>query len=154
MKFFLNNSYEHVGGDGAPDLRLDRVLAVTQKLLDAQVLLDPFEKQFHLPAAFVQSGNGQGRQGRVVGQEDQGLFGCRVLESNAPQVFGVVLGNIVPVQCNGLIADKDRCSCLPWPSTRAWRSCCFWRGSQRLNKINPPTSPLPIDCESTQPQSS
>jgi len=106
LKFFLNNSYEHVGGDGAPDLRLDRVLAVTQKLLDAQVLLDPFEKQFHLPAAFVQSGNGQGRQGRVVGQEDQGLFGCRVLESNAPQVFGVVLGNIVPVQCNGLIADK------------------------------------------------
>jgi len=82
LKFFLNNSYEHVGGHGAPDFRLDCVLAAPQKLLDAQVLLDRFEKQFHLPAAFVQSGNGQGRQGRVVGQEDQGLFVCRVLVEN------------------------------------------------------------------------
>jgi hypothetical protein len=73
LKFFLNNGNKHVGGHGAPDLRLDRGLAVAQKLLDAKVLFDPFEEQLDLPAAFVQSGNGQGRQGRVVGQEDQGL---------------------------------------------------------------------------------
>ena len=39
--FFLNDGDEHVGGYGAPDLRLDCVLAVAQKLLDTQVLLDP-----------------------------------------------------------------------------------------------------------------
>ena len=105
MKFFLNNGDKHVGGHGAPDLRLDRVLAVAKKLLDAQVLFDPFEKQFHLPAAFVQRSDGQGWQGRVVGQEDQSLFGCWVLEPDTAQVFGVVFGNVVPVQCNGLIAD-------------------------------------------------
>lgn len=105
MKFFLNNGDEHVGGHGAPDLRLDRVLAVAKKLLDAQVLFDPFEKQFHLPAAFVQRSDGQGWQGRVVGQEDQSLFGCWVLEPDTAQVFGVVFGNVVPVQCDGLIAD-------------------------------------------------
>jgi hypothetical protein len=66
LKFFLNNGDEHVGGHGAPDLRLDCVLAVAQKLLDAQVLLDPFEEQFQLPATFVQSSNGQGRQGGVL----------------------------------------------------------------------------------------
>ena len=65
MEFFLNNGDEHVGGHGAPDLRLDCVLAVAKKLLDAQVLLDPFEEQLDLPAAFVQSSNGQGRQGGV-----------------------------------------------------------------------------------------
>ena len=70
---------------GAPDLRLpdagikvshNRVLAGTQKALDAQVLLDPsfdvaqdrIEEQLDLPAALVQRGNGQGRQHRVVGQ--------------------------------------------------------------------------------------
>ena len=109
MKFFLNNGDEHVGGDGAPDLRLDRVLAVAKKLLDAQVLLDPFEEQLDLPAAFVQSSNGQGRQGRVVGQEDQSLLGCWVLEPDTAQVFGVVLGDVVPVQHNGLIADDAAC---------------------------------------------
>ena len=64
--FFLNDGDEHVGGYGAPDLRLDCVLAVAQKLLDAQVLLDPFEEQLDLPAAFVQRCDGQGRQACVV----------------------------------------------------------------------------------------
>jgi len=105
LKFFLNNGDEHVGGHGAPDLRLDCVLAVAKKLLDAQVLFDPFEEQLHLPAAFVQRCDGQGRQGRVVGQEDQGLLGLGVFEANAPQVLGVVLGCIVSVQRNGLIAN-------------------------------------------------
>ena len=105
MKFFLNDGNEHVGGHGAPDLRLDCVLAVAQKLLDAQVLLDPFEEQLDLPAAFVQSGNGQGRQACVVGQEDKRLLGFGVFEADMVQVLRVGLGSIVPVQRNGLIAD-------------------------------------------------
>ncbi len=80
MKFFLNKGDEHVGEHGAPDLRLDRVIAVSKKLLDAQVLLNPFEEQLDLPAAFVQSSHGQGRQRSVVGEEDQSLLGCWVLE--------------------------------------------------------------------------
>jgi len=34
------------------------------------MLLDPFEEKFHLPAAVVQLGDRQCRQGEVVGQED------------------------------------------------------------------------------------
>ena len=105
MKFLFDDGNEHIGGYGTPNLRLYCVLAVAQKLLDAQVLFDPFEEQLDLPAALVQSGNGQGRQGRVVGQENQGLLGLGVFEANAPQVLGVVLGCIVSVQRNGLIAD-------------------------------------------------
>ena len=103
--FFLNDGDEHVGGYGAPDLRLDCVLAVAQKLLDTQVLLDPFEEQLHLPAAFVQRCDGQGRQTGVVGQEDQSLFGLGIFESDTAQVLGIVFGDVVPVECNGLIAD-------------------------------------------------
>ena len=105
MKFFLNDGDEHVGGHGAPNLRLDCVLAVAQKLLDAQVLLDPLEKQLDLPTTFVQSGNGHGRQACVVGQKDQRLLGDGVFESDTAQVLRVVLGSIVPIQRNGLIAD-------------------------------------------------
>ena len=45
MKLLFNDSDQHVGGHGAPDLRLHRVLADAQKALDAQVLFDPFEEQ-------------------------------------------------------------------------------------------------------------
>ena len=105
MKFLFDDGNEHIGGYGTPNLRLYCVLAVAQKLLDAKVLFDPFEEQFHLPATLVQRSYGQWRQGRVVGQEDQGLLGLGVFEANAPQVLGVVLGCIVSVQRNGLIAD-------------------------------------------------
>ena len=44
MKLFFDDGNQHVGGYGAPDLRLHRVLAGSQKTLDAQVLLDPFEE--------------------------------------------------------------------------------------------------------------
>ena len=106
MNFFQNNDNEHVGGHDAQDLYLDRVVALTQKLLDTLVQFDPFEEQFHLLAAFVQSGKGQDWQGGVDGQEDQNLLGFCVLEPDSAQVFWVVLGNLVTVQCDGLIADK------------------------------------------------
>ena len=50
MKLLLDDGDEHVGADWAPDLRLHRVLAGAQKLLDSQMLLDPFEEQLDLPA--------------------------------------------------------------------------------------------------------
>ena len=42
LKFFFDDSKEHVGGRDAPDLRLHRVFAGAQETLDAQMLLDPF----------------------------------------------------------------------------------------------------------------
>ncbi len=54
MKFLLDDSDEHVGGHGAPDLRLHRVLTGAQEFLDSQVLLEPLEEQFHRSTVFVQ----------------------------------------------------------------------------------------------------
>ena len=51
MQLLFDNRNQHIGGHGTPDLRLHRILAGAQKTLDAQVLLDPLEEQFHLPAA-------------------------------------------------------------------------------------------------------
>jgi hypothetical protein len=70
-------------------LRIALVLSVDQKLFDAQLLLYPYEEQLDLPAAFVQSGNGQRRQARVVGQEGQSLLGLGIFDPDTKQVSGV-----------------------------------------------------------------
>jgi hypothetical protein len=105
LKLLFNNGNQHVGGNGAPDLRLHRILAVADKAFDAQMLLDPLEEQFDLPAIFVQRGNRQGGQSRIVGEKDQGLASSRVFEADAPQLLGIRFGRVVTVQCDALIAD-------------------------------------------------
>jgi hypothetical protein len=55
------------GDQGNPDLRHDRITAGTKKGFDLQVLLEPFEKELHLPAAFINISDGFGRQMEVVG---------------------------------------------------------------------------------------
>ena len=73
MKCFFNDGDEHIGGYGAQDFRLHRVLACAQKTLNAHVLLDPIEEQLRLPTTLVKRGEDQRRQGCVVGQEHQRL---------------------------------------------------------------------------------
>jgi hypothetical protein len=70
------------------------------------MLLDPFEEEFDLPAAAVKLGNGERRQDKVVGQEDQRLGGLRVLEANASQRGLVVLWGVDAGKKDGLIADQ------------------------------------------------
>ena len=114
MKFLFDNGNQNVSRHGTPDLRFDGVLAVAQELLDAQVLFDPFEEQFDLPAVLVQGSDRQWRQHEVVGQKDQCLVGYRILVANAPQVLGVMLRGIKPVEQDRLIANNSRGSvCSP-----------------------------------------
>src|SRR5271166_489006 len=64
---FASDSNQHVDRDGDPDLRLHRVLRGAVEPLDPQMLLDPFEEEFHLPTTFVEIADGRGRQRRLVG---------------------------------------------------------------------------------------
>jgi len=105
VKLLFNDSNQHVGGHGAPDLRLHGVLARSQKSFDTQVLFDPLEEQFHLPATLVQSGDGQRRQRRIVGQEHESLARFWILVSNAPQMFGIIFRDVKSLEANRLIAD-------------------------------------------------
>ena len=67
FEFFLDNGRQQVDADRYPYLGLDGVDAGAEKRLYAKVLLDPFEKEFYLPAAFEQLRYRQCRQGKVVG---------------------------------------------------------------------------------------
>ena len=105
MKLLLHDGDKHIGGDGGPHLRLHRVLAGTQKLFDTQVLLDPLEEQFDLPALLVQRADRQRRKRGVVGQENQPVARVRILEANAPQMLRIISRGIEAIERNALIAD-------------------------------------------------
>ena len=46
-KLLLDDCYQDIDADGDPDLRPHSVLGGAVEALDAQVLLDPLEEQFH-----------------------------------------------------------------------------------------------------------
>ena len=71
IELLFHNRYEQVDGDRDPNLSLQRVWCGSVERFDPQVLFDPFEEQFDLPAAAIKLGDGRGRQGEVVGQEDE-----------------------------------------------------------------------------------
>jgi hypothetical protein len=67
VESFFDDGDQQVDRDGDPDLGFDRVFAGSVEGLDAQVLLDPLEEQFHLPAAFVEGADGRGGQIELIG---------------------------------------------------------------------------------------
>ena len=107
MQAFLGNGDQHVSADGDPDLRFDRVLVGAIKRLDAQVLLDPFEKQFDLPALAVQVCNQLGLESEVVGQKSYSLARL-VLDDHTSQRGGIVLTGIKDGQHTCLVAHDVR----------------------------------------------
>ncbi len=72
MQTFFDDSDEDIGSDRDPYLRLDGILAGSQKSFDTQMLLDPFEEQFDLPALLVKCRNHLWLEGEIVGQEGRG----------------------------------------------------------------------------------
>lgn len=104
---FFGNSDQHVSADRDPDLRLDRVLGRTKKCLDPQMLLDPFEEQFDLPALPIQACNQFGFESKVVGQKRNAFAGL-VLDHHAAQRDGIILAGIENRQHPGLVANNVR----------------------------------------------
>jgi len=73
MEPFLDDGYEQVHRDRDPELRLHRVLGGAEEAMDSQMLLDPLEKQLHLPALPIQRAGGQRWQAEVIGQNTSRL---------------------------------------------------------------------------------
>ena len=90
IEAFFRDGDEHVDRDGDPDLGFDGVLGGAEDAFDAQVLLDPFEEGFDLPAAFVGLGDGDGGQGESVGQKDESLAGFGAAVCDAAQFIRIV----------------------------------------------------------------
>ena len=70
------------------------------------MLLDPLEEEFDLPPTAIELGDGERRQGEVVGQEDQRLAGFRILEPNAAERCIEALALVEADEGDGLVADQ------------------------------------------------
>src|SRR5258708_33709960 len=104
MELLFDDGDEHVDRDGDPDLGLHSVLGGAEETLDTEMLLDPFEKQFDLPTALVESANGQRRELKVVGQKHERLRRFGSLETDPAELLRVALTGTDAVEQNRLVA--------------------------------------------------
>jgi len=98
----LDNGYKHINGNGNPDLGLHRILRGPIKCFDPKVLLDPFEKQFNLPTAAIELGNGQSRKSKVFGYKHQPFVVLGVEVTNPSQLFGIIFLRVETLKRNNL----------------------------------------------------
>ena len=103
LEVVLNDCDETVGDDCDVDLYAHRILGLSPEFFDTEMLFDPFEEEFHLPAVSVKQCNILGGKVKVV---------C-VVNKGTPKVCGIVndspkFGRIVvevPLSCepDGLV---------------------------------------------------
>jgi hypothetical protein len=105
-ELFFDDGDQHINTDGDPHLGLDRIGCGAVKGFDMQMLFDPFEEQFDQPAELVQPGDGVGRHGKIVGQEEKSFVGFEVDIMDAAQRFGVRQAAFGTFQADGLIAAQ------------------------------------------------
>jgi hypothetical protein len=104
---FFQDRNQQVGADRRPDLDPNRVVGVTDKAADPQVLLDPAKEQFDLPPRLLNFGDFEGGQGEVVRQKDQGGFTFGIEKSDTPKHGRIILLGKGSTKPNGLIASQS-----------------------------------------------
>jgi len=107
----LDDRNQHVGRDCDPDLRLHGALAGAEECLDAQVLFDPLEEEFDLPAAAIELGQCGRQQTRVVGQEGDAFAGL-VPDHDAAQLGRLALHGVKHLGHADLIAEDGRVAAI------------------------------------------
>ena len=113
LKTLLDDRNEHISADSNPDLRLHRILALAQKCLDSEMLLDPLEEQFHLPALPVQLRDQFGCQRKIVGQK-RNAFAPLVFDHDSAQCGRIVLARIKHRERANLVADNESVLAIHW----------------------------------------
>ena len=107
FQFFLDNGDENISTDSDPNLSLHCVLGSSIKGLDSKVLFDPLEKEFHLPAALVQLGNGQRFEHKIVGQKYESFGRFDIEIADPTKRIGIFLGGLWAIEKNRLIASQS-----------------------------------------------
>src|SRR5258708_23851021 len=103
----LDDGDEHVNRDRDPDLGFYSVLGSAEEALDPEMLFDPLEKEFDLPAALVERANGQRRELKLVREEDKRLRRCGIPEADPAELLRVVPAGTETVEHNRLVADHS-----------------------------------------------
>ena len=86
-------------------MSLQSILGSAVERLDSEMLFDPLEKEFDLPAAAIEFGDDWGRKREVVGQEDKPLVVFYIVETNATELVRIPFVGIEAAQSDDLIAE-------------------------------------------------
>src|ERR1035437_3325485 len=97
---------QHVNRDRDPDLGLHGVLGGAEESFDPQMLLDPFEEQFHLPPRLVDQGDGKCRQREVVGEKLESLPCVHVEITHSSQLVWVGFDGVDGGQNDSVIGSN------------------------------------------------
>ena len=87
----FNDRDKHINRDGNPDLALHGIHDGPVNRLDPEVLLDPFEEQFHLPSGLIQQADCQRRKIVVVDKKTKMPLLLFAVKANTPEWIRVVL---------------------------------------------------------------
>ena len=91
MQFFLDNGHHAIGGYCRVNLDADCVLGLTPELFYLQVLLDPLEEEFYLPAVFVEVCYSYRLDTQCVGEEYELSVGFFVQIDDPADSVGIFL---------------------------------------------------------------
>ena len=110
LKVMLNDGNEAVGDNGHVYLYADCVFRFSPKALDLKMLLDPFEKEFHLPPIFIEQGNVLRTEVEVVRIIDEASMKLWRIIDNSSDNTRILL--LIPLlgEANGLVFEHVVCS--------------------------------------------
>src|SRR5260370_33529328 len=91
------------------------------------MLFDPFEEEFDLPAVTIETGDTQGWDREVVGQEHQLLIGFGRTEADSAQGHRIEQRTLWASEDDGLIAANTRGAIAWMPRAAGEAPVCFCR---------------------------
>jgi len=102
----IESGHQEINGESDPDLGAHGVFGRAIERLDAQVLFDPLEEEFDLPAALVDRGNRKSGEIEVVCKKDQLFSGFRIEITDTAQPPGKVPLALFGLEADGLVAPQ------------------------------------------------
>lgn len=91
LEVVFDDSNEAVGDDGNVYLDTHCILGLSPKSFDLKMLLDPFEKQLHLPPILVKQGDVLGTEEKIVRVIDEAATQFRSIIDDSPDSTRVLL---------------------------------------------------------------
>ena len=110
LEVVLDDGNEAVGDDSHMYLYADCILGFSPETFDLEVLLDPFEKQLHLPPVFIEQGDVLGTEVEVVRIVDEASMKLWRIIDNSSDKTGIFLLILLFGEANGLVFEHIICS--------------------------------------------
>ena len=106
LEVVLDDGNEAVGDDGHVYLYADSIFGFSPETLDLEVLLDPFEKQLHLPPVFIEQGDFLCAEVEVVRIVDEASMKLWRIIDNSSDSTRILLLILLLGEADGLVFEN------------------------------------------------